>query len=199
MPANEMRPSIKLVQRACEAAGARQAVVVWFDANGKYAVASYGETKAECAAVKPLCNAIADALDDGELPMSGEAILGGRRPSERQREFDSLVAERDKYHAQAQDTEKQLAAIAMLVSIYERQREDEPEEGWPEGDLHPSQVLQAIGDTIGKDKSRDLLGDNQLLRAEIEMLRIINKAQCAENARLTALLRPPGADFQPET
>ena len=61
MPANEMRPSIKLVQRACEAAGARQAVVVWFDANGKYAVASYGTTKAECTAVKPLCNAIAEA------------------------------------------------------------------------------------------------------------------------------------------
>ena len=26
----------------------------------------------------------------------------------------------------------------------------EPEEGWPEGDLHPSQVLLAIGETIGQ-------------------------------------------------
>jgi len=68
MPANEMRPSVKLAQRACEAAGARQAVVVWFDASGKYAVASYGETKAECAAVKPLCNAIAEALNERLLP-----------------------------------------------------------------------------------------------------------------------------------
>lgn len=67
-----------------------------------------------------------------------------------QREFDSLVADHDKYHRQSQDAEKKLAAIAMLVSIYERQREDEPEEGWPEGYLRPSQVLQAIGETIGQ-------------------------------------------------
>ncbi len=32
---------------------------------------------------------------------------------------------------------------------FERQRENEPDEGWPEGDLHPSQVLLAIGETIG--------------------------------------------------
>jgi len=145
-----VNPQIRHVQRACEAAKARQAVTVFIDEVGQYAVASYGETKAECSAVKPLCNAIADALDDGELPMPGEAVLGGRRPSERQREFDSLVAERDKYHTQSQDLEKKLAAIAMLVSIYERQREDEPEEGWPEGYLHPSQVLTAIGETIGQ-------------------------------------------------
>lgn len=65
-----MNPQVRHAQRACEAAKARQAVVVWFDEVGQYAVASYGETKAECAAVKPLCNAIADALDDGELPIS---------------------------------------------------------------------------------------------------------------------------------
>lgn len=68
MPANEMRPSVKLAQRACEGAGARQAVVVWFDGDGRYAVASYGETKAECASVKPLCNAIAEALNERLLP-----------------------------------------------------------------------------------------------------------------------------------
>ena len=78
-----MNPKVIHAQRACEAAKARQAVVVFIDEVGQYAVASYGETKAECAAVKPLCNAIADALDEGELPMPGEARLGGRRPSER--------------------------------------------------------------------------------------------------------------------
>lgn len=63
-----MNPRIHLARRACEAAGARQAVVVWFDEQGLFAVASYGETKAECAAVKPLCDAIADAIDEGLLP-----------------------------------------------------------------------------------------------------------------------------------
>jgi len=145
-----MNPQIRHVQRACEAAKARQAVVVFIDEVGQYAVASYGETKAECAAVKPLCNAIADALDEGELPMPGEAILGGRRPSERQREFDAIVSERDECYERMQVAEKQVKAIAMLVSIFERQRENEPDEGWPEGDLHPSQVLQAIGETIGQ-------------------------------------------------
>lgn len=64
-----------------------------------------------------------------------------------------VLAERDKYHVQAQDTEKKLAAIAMLISIYERQRENEPDEGWPEGDLHPRQVLLAIAETIGNECS----------------------------------------------
>jgi len=138
-----MNPQIRHAQRACEAANARQAVVVFIDGSGQYSVASYGETKAECAAVKPLCNAIADALDEGELPMPGEARLGGRRPSERQREFDSLVAERDKYHRQAQDTEKKLAAISTLVSIYDNQDE-------PDGQVSARRALAAIGETIGQ-------------------------------------------------
>jgi hypothetical protein len=138
-----MNPQIRHVQRACEAAKARQAVVVFIDEVGQYAVASYGETKAECAAVKPLCNAIADAIDNGELPMPGEARLGGPRKSEREREFESLVAERDKYHAQAQDTEKKLAAIATLVSIYDNQDE-------PEGQVSARRALIAIGETIGQ-------------------------------------------------
>ena len=143
-----MNPQIRHAQRACEAAKARQAVVVWFDEHGQFAVASYGETKAECSAVKPLCDAVANDILTGDLPRPGVGL--NRAPSAREREWESLMAERDKYHRQAQDTEKQLAAIAMLVSIYERQREDEPEEGWPEGYLHPSQVLQAIGETIGQ-------------------------------------------------
>lgn len=56
-----MKPTIRIAQRACEAAGARQAVV-----------ASYAETKAECSAVKPVCNAIADAIDAGDLPCPGD-------------------------------------------------------------------------------------------------------------------------------
>jgi hypothetical protein len=43
--------------------------------------------------------------------------------------------------------------VEVLVSIFERQRENEPEEGWPEGDLHPSQVLLAISETIGQSCS----------------------------------------------
>jgi len=136
-----MKPTIRIVQRACEAAKARQAITVWFDEHGQFAVASYGETKAECSAVKPLCNAIADAIDAGELPCPGDGH--GRRRSERQREMDSLVAERDKYHAQAQDIEKKLAAIAVLVSIYDNQDE-------PEGQVSARRALTAIGETIGQ-------------------------------------------------
>ena len=48
-----MNPKVIHAQRACEAAKARQAVVLFLDEHGQYAVASYGETKAECSAVKP--------------------------------------------------------------------------------------------------------------------------------------------------
>lgn len=39
-----MNPQIRHAQRACEAAKARQAIVVFIDESGQYAVASYGET-----------------------------------------------------------------------------------------------------------------------------------------------------------
>ena len=52
-----MNPQIRHAQRACEAAKARQAVVVWFDEHGQFAVASYGETKADA----PTCEAARDA------------------------------------------------------------------------------------------------------------------------------------------
>jgi len=138
-----MNPKVIHAQRACEAAKARQAVVVWFNEAGQYAVASYGETKAECSAVKPLCNAVADAIDAGELPSPAR---GNRPSSRREREWESLMAERDKYHAQAQGTEKKLAAIAMLVSIYDRQDE-------PEGQVSARRALTAIGETIGRQCS----------------------------------------------
>jgi len=108
-----MNPRIRHAQLACEAAKARQVVVVFIDESGRYAVVSYGETKAECAAVKPLCNAIADAIDEGELPMPGEVVLGGRRPSERQREFDAIIEERDECYQRMLDAEKKIEAINM--------------------------------------------------------------------------------------
>lgn len=68
-------------------------------------------TKAECAAVKPLCNAIADALDEGELPMpGGSSRLGGERKSERQREFEGRAPERTRG-----ETEAHVAEALCLV------------------------------------------------------------------------------------
>jgi hypothetical protein len=63
-----VKPTIKQAKKACEAAGAVQAIVVWFDEEGRVAVASYGKTERACAAVKPVCDAIADALIAGRLP-----------------------------------------------------------------------------------------------------------------------------------
>jgi hypothetical protein len=75
-----VNPRIRIAQRACEEARARQAVVIWFDGVGRFAVASYGESKAECEAVKPLCNAIADALNSGELRCPPPSRLAERAP-----------------------------------------------------------------------------------------------------------------------
>lgn len=119
-----MNPQVRHAQRACEAAKARQAVVVWFDEAGQFAVASYGETKAECSAVKPVCNAIHDAIHEGVLPCPGDA-LADHYKSKRARDMEALEAERDAQQSRAEAAEKKLAAIAMLVSIYDRQ--DEPE------------------------------------------------------------------------
>lgn len=63
-----MHVTITAARATCEAVGARQVVVVAFDGTGHYAVTSYGTTKAECAAVRPLCDAIADELASGALP-----------------------------------------------------------------------------------------------------------------------------------
>lgn len=59
----------------------RQVLLVSFDAQRRYAVVSYGETKAECQAVRPLCDAIADALADGGLPSPRAANWGKVRQS----------------------------------------------------------------------------------------------------------------------
>lgn len=65
------RLSITDARRVCEKVGARQVVIVAFtdtDPAIAFRVVSYGDTKAECAAVRPLCDAIADRLIDGSLP-----------------------------------------------------------------------------------------------------------------------------------
>lgn len=142
-----MNPQIRHAQRACEAAKARQVVVVFLGEHGQYAVVSYGTTKAECAAVKPLCNAIADAIDEGDLPVPGEVILGGRWPSERQREFDAIIEERDECLERMQAAEKKLAAIATLVRIYRDQDE-------PEGQISARRALTAIAETVGVEEQR---------------------------------------------
>lgn len=67
-----MKPTITIARKTCEAIGARQVVVVAFDGMRRYSVTSYGETKAECAAVRPTCDAIADGIASGLLPAPGE-------------------------------------------------------------------------------------------------------------------------------
>ena len=142
-----MKPTIRIAQRACEAAKARQAIVVWFDEHGQFAVASYGETKAECSAVKPVCIAIADMFDSGYLEPPGderEQCQDDRRRGELGgwNEYDRLRIERDAATLRAQAAEKKLAAIAVLVSIYDNQH------GSPS--LAAGRALQAIGETIGQ-------------------------------------------------
>jgi hypothetical protein len=157
-----MKPTIRIARRACEAAKARQAVVVWFDEHGQFAVASYGETVAECSAVKPVCNAIADAFDAAALPSPKwvrDTELASTRSDKRRgsigdwREYEQLRALNEELLSRAQAAEKFRDAVATLVAIYERQRVDEPEEGWPEGYVSPRQVLIAIAETIGNECS----------------------------------------------
>lgn len=62
-----MNPTITAARKCCEAMGACQVIVVAFDALGQWAVVSYGTTKAECAAVAPVCDDIANALRSGKL------------------------------------------------------------------------------------------------------------------------------------
>ena len=94
-----------------------------------------------CDAHESAATPVADGIDAGDLPRPGVGF--NRAPSAREREWESLMAERDKYHRQAQDTEKKLAAIATLVSIYDNQDE-------PEGQVSARRALTAIGETIGQ-------------------------------------------------
>lgn len=146
-----MKPTVRIAQRACESAKARQTVVVWFDEHGQFAVASYGETVAECSAVKPVCNAIADMFDSGYLQPPGAEraeTLSDRRRGELGgwNEYDRLRHERAAATMRAESAEKQLKAIAMLVSIYESQDE-------PEGQVSARRALTAIAETIGNECS----------------------------------------------
>jgi hypothetical protein len=65
--------SIRAAQNVCEAAGARQVIVLAFDGS-EFSVVSYGATKRECAAVRPLCDEIANSIEAGTLraPPTGE-------------------------------------------------------------------------------------------------------------------------------
>ena len=147
-----MNPQVRHAQRACEAAKARQAIVVLFDESGQYAVASYGETKAECSAVKPVCIAIADMFDSGYLEPPGAETSGDERPDHRRgelggwNEYDRLRNERELAVARAQAVEAKLAVIATLVSIYDNQDE-------PEGQISARRALTAICETIGQQCS----------------------------------------------
>lgn len=147
-----MRPTVRIAQHACESAKARQVVVVWFDEHGQFAVASYGETVAECSAVKPVCNALADMFDSGYLQPPGDehaATLSDRRRGELGgwNEYDRLRNERDTAVLRADAAEKQLKAIAMLISIYENQDE-------PEGQVSARRALTAIAETVGQEAHR---------------------------------------------
>lgn len=147
-----MKPTIRIAQRTCESAKARQAIVVWFDEHDQFAVASYGETVAECSAVKPVCNAIADMFDSGYLDRPGADANGDERPDRRRgelggwNEYDRIRNERDLAVARAQAAEKFRDAVTTLVAIYERQDE-------PEGPVSRQMVLTAIAETLGPECS----------------------------------------------
>jgi len=68
MSENTMKATIAAAKETAQRINARQVVVCAFDYNGRFAVVSYGVTKAECEDVKPLCDAIADGIDGGTLP-----------------------------------------------------------------------------------------------------------------------------------
>ncbi len=69
-----MKVPIREAQRVAENSKARQVVIIAIDGNGAFQVTSYGATKAECSAVKPMCNTIADALKSGKLGLNGEWV-----------------------------------------------------------------------------------------------------------------------------
>ena len=65
---------IKHARQLCEAIGARQAIVIGFDEAGRFAAASYGATKAECAAVGALLDDVVSLLsvDRAVAPRASE-------------------------------------------------------------------------------------------------------------------------------
>lgn len=62
-------------------------------------------------------------------------------------EMESLQDERAAWQQRAEAAEKQLAAVAMLVSIYDRQDE-------PEGQVSARRALTAIAETVGREAQR---------------------------------------------
>lgn len=60
--------NVEVAKQAAMQCGAGQVVVMAFYEDGWFGVASYGRTKEQCGAAKPLCDKIADGLLDGSLP-----------------------------------------------------------------------------------------------------------------------------------
>ena len=90
----------------------------------------------------------ADMFDSGYLQPPGDErdeTTDDRRRGELGgwNEYDRLRNEREVATLRAQAAEKQLAAIAVLVSIYDNQDE-------PEGQVSARRALTAIGETIGQ-------------------------------------------------
>lgn len=60
-------PKITDARKLCEALGARSVIVIACEGS-RYAAASYGETRAECASTGKTLDAIADALNEALIP-----------------------------------------------------------------------------------------------------------------------------------
>ena len=69
-----MKVTIDTAKKAAQASKAKQVVIVAFDGTGRFAVTSYGKTQNDCRAVRPLGDAIADRLLEGELPAPVEVL-----------------------------------------------------------------------------------------------------------------------------
>ena len=65
-----MKVSMTAAQEVCEASGARQVVILAFGRRGEFQVVSYGATKRECAAIRPMCDRLADDLMEGRLTLA---------------------------------------------------------------------------------------------------------------------------------
>ena len=74
------RPSVRDARELCNRLGARGVIVLAFDGTA-YAAASYGQTKAECAAYGKTLDEIADAIDERliRVHVAGEPAFATER------------------------------------------------------------------------------------------------------------------------
>jgi len=87
-----VNPKIRHAQRACEAAKARQAVVVFIDEVGQYAVASYGETEATCLWLRGLSPLHPTQVVEGREDRIFRMPPGANRQRERSRFYPGIAA-----------------------------------------------------------------------------------------------------------